>query len=335
MRTILFFMILIFFCPHSAFAQKKLIVQRAKKEITLTGYTRGKTVVTVSSEVSGKILRVNYDVGQIIGEKPFFEIDPTFIDFQIKSTQQGLKKLKIAQAKIAARVSYLEKEFKRIDKLHKGDRATEVKRDAAEEELKEARFEAQSLATEKAVLEVSLKELQERKNRHSISALPGWIVIEKNAEPGEIVTPNMPLANVADYQTLVIPLSVSGEELSAMEELPNEFDVQIEGNSAKAAIRWINPEFNEKTRKLSIELVLLHYEGERRGGLRFSLPLETDADGYRIPKAAVTHRYDNPRVTIKETGETINVMVLGESDGYLIIAEDARLRLGMELKTDN
>ncbi len=331
MKTIAFFMIFLFLCPCLNFAQDKLIIQRAKKNIMLTGYTRSKTTVTVSSEVSGKVLRVSYDVGQTIGKKPFFETDPTFIDFQIRSTRQSIKKLKIAQQKIASRVSYLEKEFIRIDKLHKGDRATEVKRDAAEEDLKQAKFESQTLAVEKAVLETTLKELQERKNRHDISAPEGWIVVEKSVEAGEIVSPNIPLAKVADYQTLVIPLSVSGEELAALKKLPEEFDARVEGKPVKAAIHWVNPEFDEKTRKLSIELILTHYEGKTRGGLRFSLPLETETEGFLVPKAAVISRYDNPRITIKETGKTINIMVLGESENNVTIAEDEQLSLGMEL----
>lgn len=333
MRLILLFITLLFLFPPSCFAQKKLIIQKAVKMITLTGYTRSKTTVTVSSEVSGKVLRVNYDVGQVIDKKPFFEIDPTFINFQIESTHQSVKKLKITQQKMNSRVAYLKKEFKRIDKLHKGDRVTEVKRDAAKEELNQAKFEARSLNVEKAVLETALKELKEHKRRHSIYAPKGWIVVKKNIEQGEIVSPDTPLATVADYQNLVVPLSVVSEELAALKRLSDEFDVRVEGRPAKASINWINPEFNEKTRKLSIEAGLVNYDGEKRGGLRFSLPIEIETEGFLVPKTAVINHYDNPRVNLKETGETINIMVLGESGDTLIIAEDGRLSPGMELSS--
>ena len=333
MRNILLFMIFLFLCPCLSFAGDKLIVQKAKKDITLTGYTRSKTTVTVSSEISGKVLRVNYDVGRTIGKKPFFEIDPTFINFQIKSARQSIKQLEISQQRMNSRVSYLRKEFNRIDKLHKGDRATEVKRDAAQEDLKQAKLEAQSLKSERAVLETTLKELQERKSRHNIYAPRGWIVVKKIVEASEIVSPNMPLAQVSDYRNLIVPLSVSGEELAALEKFPKEFDAWLEGKPVTASIKWINPEFNEKTRKLSIELILANYEEKGRGGLRFSLPLGIEAEGLIVPKAAVINRYDNPRVTIMETGKTINIMILGESDGFLVIAEDEHLSLGTELNS--
>ncbi len=333
MRKTAFFLMLVLLYPCQSFAQKILVVQRAKKEITLTGYTRSKTTVTLSSEVSGKVLRVNYDVGQVIGKKPFYEIDPTFIDFQVKSTLQSVKKLDISYKRSKSRVAYLKKEFIRIDTLHKGDRATGVKRDAAAEELQQAKFDRDSTAMDKAVLETTLKELKERKNRHRVYAPQGWIVVEKIVEQGEIVGSGTPLAHIADYQNLVVPLAVSGEELAAIKKLPEKLEAWLEEKPAKACVHWINPEFNEKTRKLGIELILTDYDREKRGGLSFSLPLQIYTEGLIVPKAAVTNRYENPKVTTGETGETINVMVLGESGNNLVIAEHEKLFVGMELKS--
>lgn len=314
-------------------ADAPLVVQPALKEITLTGYTRGDTTLMVSAEVSGKVLQVNYDVGDPIGDAPFFEIDPTFIDFQIDSVRQSIKKIEAARKRNRSRTAYLKKEFQRFDRLHKGERATEVRRDAALEEYTQSNLEGNTLAAEKAGLEVTLAELQERKRRHQIHAPEGWIVVARMAEPGEIIAPNVPLARTADFQRLAIPLAVSGEELSAIQAKPPVFDAQLEGAPVKAQVAWINPEFNEETRKLAIELKLVDYDGERRGGLRFSLPLQVAAEGLWVPKRAVLSRYDNPRVRLAATGEAVNIMVLGESNDHLIIAPgaDGRLAVGTEL----
>lgn len=330
MRKTIRFAIILLLTPLVLSAQEPT-VQKAKKDITLSGYTRSKTTVTVSSEVSGKVLRVNYDVGRTITKKPFFEIDPTFIGFQIESTLHSLKNLKTSIMQSESNVSYLDKEFKRIDKLHKGDKATEVKRDAAKESLDQAKLEHERILVEKAVSDTTLKELKERRKRHRIYAKRGWIVVGKLVEQGEIVESGTPLARVADYRELVIPLFVSREEFAAIGELPEEFTAELEGNPVQAKIHWINPEFNEQTRKLNIELILVGYKGEKRGGLAFSLPLRIDAEGLLIPKAAVVSRYENPRVTLKADGKAINVMILGETNGNYIIADDKRLAIGTEL----
>ncbi len=330
MRKAFITALLILTCPCTLFAGE-FVVEKAMKGITLSGYTRSKTTVTVSAEVSGKVLRVNYDMGETIGKKPFYEIDPTFINFQVESTRQSLKKLKTAIKKSESHVSYLQKEFKRIDTLHKGDKATEVKRDSAKESLDQARLEHEQIKIEKAVLDTALRELNERKRRHGIFASKGWIVVEKSVEPGEIVAPGTSLARVSDYRDLVIPLFVSREEFAAIKEFPETFDAGLEGKPVKTKIHWINPEFNEKTRKLNIELILSGYEGERRGGLAFSLPRRIGMEGLLIPKDAVVSRYENPKVTVKGTEKTVNVMILGETNGAFIIADNPELPIGTEL----
>ncbi|GBE35894.1 hypothetical protein BMS3Bbin07_00027 [bacterium BMS3Bbin07] len=128
-----------------------------------------------------------------------------------------------------------------------------------------------------------------------------------------------------------MPLSVSSEELSAIKSLAEEFDAELEGVPVKASLKWINPEFDEKTRKLNVELVIRDLHGQGRGGLMFVLPLRLRSEGLFIPKTAVTNRYENPTVTVKETGEVVKLMPLGESGDFLRVAADKRLVPGTEL----
>lgn len=312
-------------------AGESLVVTQARKAVTLSGFTRAATTMTLATEVSGKILSLGYDVGQSIAKAPHALIDTTFVDFQIQNIRQSIRKIEVAQRQNDSRVAYLKREFERMDRLHKGDRTTEVRRDAAEEEYLQSRLEGETLGVEKAALEISFKEAQERKQRHRISAPEGWVLVSKRAEAGEVVTANAPLATVADFGHLVVPLSVSAEELEAIRALGKEFEARLENAPATLRLKWVNPEFDEKTRKLGIELVVTRHEVENRGGLRLTLPLETAAEGLRIPAAAVINRYENPRVTLKSSGEVIPIQILSTSNGHLLIADHPRLSVGTEL----
>jgi len=315
--------------------QESLIVQRAKKDIELTGFTRSKKVISISSEVSGRVLSVNYDVGQVIGQKSFINIDPTFINFQIESTRESINKLNILIQQSESNIEYLKKEFLRVDALHKGDRATGVKRDASENQLIQATHDRRALIVEKSALDISLQELIERKKRHTIYAPKGWIVVERSLEPREIISPNIPLARVADYRRLIVPLSVSGEEYAVIKKLGKEFKAKVENTLVTASVNWVNPEFNETTRKLSIELIINNYKGEKRGGLSFKFPLQLKTKGLLIPKKAVTNRYDNPRVTISNTGEVVNILILDETNDGFVIADNEKLPLNTILNSGN
>ncbi len=289
------------FFPQIVSADESLVVLRAKKEIKLTGFTRKKNTAIVSSEVSGKVIKVNYDVGQTIQKQPFIEIDPTFITLKIDITRKSIERSGILQKKLRRRISYLEKEFIRIESLHRDELTTEDKRDRAKYDLDDARIELESINLEKEKLKINLRELIEQKMRHNIYVLEGWKVIEKMVEEGEFIQSGAPLGKAANYRELVVPLSVSNNELNAIKALPEIFNSRIEGRPVQASINWINPEFDEKSRKRNIELIIKDYTGEKRGGLLFTLLVYVDTEGLLIPKEAVTSRYDNPRVTLKKT----------------------------------
>lgn len=334
MRRIYFIILFILF-PCYLFAQDGFFVEKAIKEITLTGYTRSKTTMTISSEVAGKIINIHYDIGQTIGDKPFCEIDPTFIDFQIKSAQHAIDNLKISHKRTLSKANFLNKEFKRVNKLFKEGSAHESKKDLAFENLEQAQLEKGAVAIQIAKSETVLQELIERKNRHTIHAPSDnscWVVNEKFVEEGEIIQQGTPLAKISDYQDLIVPFSVTSNELDTIKALPEEFDAYLEEKPVKASIEWINPKFNSKTRKLNIELALRNYHGEKRGGLMFSLPLNVETQGFIIPKGSVVNHYENPVITIKKTGKKIQILILGEANDHFVIAENPQLVLGMELK---
>lgn len=316
----------------TAWSQDVLTVERARKSITLSGYTRARTQQTLASEVPGKVQAVRYDVGMTVGRAPFLEIDTTFIDFQIQQVRWTLQKLKVARARGASRADYLQKEFQRIDALHRQDVTTLSRWEAAGEELAQARLALQTTEAEVNAAETQLRELKERRRRHKVFAPSGWIIVQRRVEPGEIVAAGAPLAQAADFTQLVVPLFVSGKELDAIGRLET-ITVQVEGRPARATINWVNPEFDERTRKSAIELVLADYGGEARGGLLTELTFQVSADGLMVPKAAVGNRYDNPCVVIKESGQSVSVALMGESGDHLLIADQPRLRPGVELQS--
>ncbi len=331
MPILILYFILLLLLPSPLYSQEPLMISQATKEVLLSGYTRSATTVTITAEVSGRIEKINYDVGDIIRKQPLLEIDPTFVNYQIQQVAHEVQLNAIQQKKSDSTVNFLQKEYVRIKKLYEEQRASEVNKDTAAETLSQAVFERKTLDSRKKVLETSLAELKERLNRHQLWATEGWHVIDKIVESGEVISPGIPLMRVANFNHLVIQLSVSNAELKAIQSMENPFDITAGNEPAKAAIHWINPEFNESTRKLLLELTLSEYTGKKRGGILCTLPIMIDIDGFQIPKAAITNRYNNPRVTLQETGETINVMILSEVNAHFVIARDDRLDIGMPL----
>lgn len=313
-----------------AMAQEYLVVKPASQAVTLTGYTRARAIQTVAAETSGRVLRVNYDIGQLVDQLPFVEIDPTFIDFQIEQTRWSLERLDVARLRHHSQVTFLKKEFERMDTLHQDQVAPLARWEAVAEELAQARLALQATGAEISALRAQHEELVERRRRHAVVAPQGWVVIMRQVEPGEIIAAGTPLARVADFQQMVVPLFVSGPELDeirARKTLP----VTIENRPGSVRLNWINPEFDERTRKTAIELIVADFQGQARGGMLVALTLNLATGGLMVPRAAVTDRYGNPYVKVAPEGQVVSIFVLGENGDNLIIADHAGLEPGTAL----
>ncbi|MCJ8499368.1 efflux RND transporter periplasmic adaptor subunit [Desulfatitalea alkaliphila] len=317
--------------PAASADAPRLTVRPATQAVTLSGYTRARAALPVAAEMGGRVLAVHYDVGQAIGDKPFARIDPTFVDFQIEQVKRQLERLDVALERHVSRIGFLEKEFERIDALYRDEVAPLSRWEAAGEELAQARLELRGVAAERNALAVQQRELAERRRRHDVPAPEGWVVVARRVEPGEMVAAGAPLARVADFRTLVVPLFVTEQELAAMGER-DPLPVTVAGRPGRARINWINPDFDEQTRKSAVELVLVGHDGEARGGLPVRLELTLPTRGLRVPRAAVTDRYDNPYVRLAPDGRMVPVFVTGEDGTDLIVADEGLLEIGTSLK---
>ncbi len=306
-------------------------VEKAFKEVKLQGYTRSIKTAVLSAEVTGKLLHLNYDVGDVIGKKKLAQIDPTFVNFQIKATRVALARIKIQSKKIVSRIKYLTREFQRKETLFSKGRTTEVIRDAASQELDQAQLELETIKQEKLSLEVTLAQLGETKARHGVWGPEQWMVTEKKVEEGEVIQAGMPLAVVQDFRQLVVPLAVSNDELGGILEKGETFTGMLENRSVMVGVDHINPAFDEKTRKIKIQLIIPDAGMPHRGGLRLVMPVLSRIQGLKIPVVAVVNRYANPRVFVKGKKESMGITILDTQGAFLIIAETPGVEPGIVL----
>lgn len=307
-------------------------VENATTTKTLRGYTRSSKTAVISSEFSGKIIALNYDVGDLIGDKPLITIDTTFINLDIQRNDAAVRKIETEIIKSTSRIAYLTKEFKRKEQLVKKGRTSEVLFDAAKQELDQAILIEQSLKLEKENLKIIRQQLLEQKKRYRITPPKQWIITDLMVEKGEIIQPGKSIAVINNYQTLVVPLALSSEELSGLEQQSEAINGTLNGQPITATVRYINPEFNEKTRKTDIELSIAGYKGYKRGGLQLLLPITIQSNGLKVPKNAVEFRYNNPKVYLATDGSAIPVSILDTAETHVIITQHPKLPVGTKLK---
>ena len=271
----------------NAFAAE-FVVRQSFQDVPLTAFTRPRTVLQLIAEEKGRFSSVEVDVGDTVGAAQRFGcLDTIYIDLHIEANLASQKRLR-------ADLDYYTRQVERFRSLV--ERSTSAKSNL--DDVERQRIGTRAGLTE---AEVEARELKERKRRHCIEAPQGWQVTERLVDPGQWVNAGDPVGSIADFSVLLAPFALSYPEYRALTSHTGMLQVRLidEGIDVEATPVHINPDFDETTRKISVDLELDKGVPDKRGGLRVKLVLRLpDPSGaVLVPAAAVQERYEQHWVT--------------------------------------
>ena len=293
----------------------------AVRQVTLTGFTRARHVMDVKSEEPGRCEKVTADVGDIIGKDGIFaKLDMTYIVLAVKKNQTDQKRLKNL-------IAFRRKEVRRHQQLLARRSVAQATLDELQNQLDQAQFELDTLRVEESTL-------KEKQQRHIVKIPSGWKVIDRFIEPGEWVPAGKTIARAGDFRSLLVPFSLSPDELHALRHLRGNISLRFpkqgkEGLLIKGSVERISPAFDPQTRKIEIDLLVDGGLPEMRGGLRAEMTLSVpDPSGdVLLPRSAIEQRYEEYWVT-RSDGEKIRVSKLGKGPGDTIRVRSQKIRPG-------
>ncbi len=295
----------------------------AGRDVKITGFTRAHSTMPLAAEVEGKVEKVLADIGDQIAKDTIFAcLDDTFVKLDIKSAVNEIMLQKID-------IDFFSKEVKRHEALVKKNSVSI----SALDRLKKDLGNAKNASNAAYIKKLRLKELADR---HCVKAPFGWRVIARDVEPGQWVNVGEKLGEVGDYSKLVVPLTLSAAEFNALKQSQHDLKVTLLGHSARipARIEKINPAFDEQSRKIQVELLLLGALAESRGGIRVEVSVNLPEAGthtFFIAKDAVEERYEEYWV-YKEDGSRVKVRYLGAQQDDKVKINSSDIKPGDRLK---
>jgi len=242
------------------------------------------TEILVSAEASGKLLSFMVNEGD--------QLQKGDVVGQIDSTQLYLNKLQIEANQLAllssrpdmqSQLNAIEKEIEkaefekeRIEKLLKGDVATQKQLDDvnAQLEVLQANYEAKKRAlqiqteaidAQSAAMEAQKDLIDDQLDRSSIQSPINGSVLVKYAEEGELTAIGKPLFKVADLEKMILKAYVTSDQLALIK---TGQEVQVLAEFGKEELReylgvitWISSksEFTPKTIQTQDERANLVY----------------------------------------------------------------------------
>ncbi len=296
------------------------VVRPALQETILTGYTRPRTRMVLSSEENGRCIEVFADIGEPIGANGIFaRLDTTFISLDIQRNEADRKR-------VQAEVAFYNKEVERYRKLLLNETVSQSEYDLLVQKYTSAQQQLNAL-------NIQDRSLREHHKRYTLKGPPGWFVIQRHAEPGEWISSGQAVAELGDFRTLLVPFALSPSEyqwLSAQEK--NSLTLTDLNITVQAHIERSDPDFDPETRKINTDLEIIPGSHQLRGGLRAELKLQRpDKSGVLlIRKNAVEERFDEFWVT-KSDGTRIQVVNIGNGPENAMRVISPKLQPGDKL----
>ena len=265
--------------------------------------------VIVSSELPGKIMSLNVEEGMLVAKDSTVGIvDATGISLQKEQVEASIKSLRektsnvqpqvqLLQNQLAvqeSRLSSLQKEKERFERLVKADAATQKQVDdlVAQIDLvqREMKVTAQQIAVQKSAVSTQnrgilsesdplrkrVAQLEDQMNRSRIVNPIAGTILTKYAEAGEITATGKALYKIADLSTLNLRAYVSGVQLPQI-KLDQAVKVLIDDGKKgykeyPGTIVWISDkaEFTPKTIQTK----------EERANLVYAIKVRVKNDGF-------------------------------------------------------
>jgi HlyD family secretion protein len=265
--------------------------------------------VIVSSELSGKILSLPIEEGQVLVKDSVVGIvDAASISLQKEQVEANIQALSEKTADVSPQVKLLENQLavqqsqldnllheqKRIQNLLKLDAATGKQLDDINAQIDVARksltvtqqqinvqrsnisTQNRSILSEGKPLQNKVAQLEDQLNRANIVNPVNGTVITKYAEEGEITSAGKALYKIADLSIMTLRAYISGSQLSRV-KLGQNVKVLVDDGEKKykeltGSISWIadKAEFTPKTIQTKDE----------RANLVYAIKIKVKNDGY-------------------------------------------------------
>jgi RND family efflux transporter MFP subunit len=295
-------------------------------------YTR---VSEVTAEIEARVDNVSFEEGDRVEEgHRLVQLNADLLDFAIagskESHQQTLVDLEEA-----------DKNLKRIEPLFREGSVAEVVFD-------EHYFKKKRLERKAAVLMAALERQLLQKEKMSIPAPFGGIVMGKHVEEGEWVSEGGTVAVIADDTEVDVVVDVPEDHLRYLHK-GREVDLLCGGRKLKGQFISFVPKGDIATRTFSVKLRLRNDAGLVEGmEARAMVPTDRKSTGLVVPRDAVIEKFGRTvvfavrdgaarMVPVSVTGHTgLNTGVTGpglEEGENVVVKGNERLRDGQPVRT--
>ena len=237
---------------------------RVAETILLSG-TVEITEVEISPELSAQVATLYHREGDAVVEgDPLLDLDKSNVEAQLRAAEAAQQAAEAQSSLARAKMSNTQRDYNRSLKLYQAEAISESAFDAARTAYKIAQdtYEASLNQYKGAQAQVETLKVQLEKT-HLTSPITG-LILERNVEAGEVVSPGMVLMTIGDLQRPWVRVYIGEPDIGRV-RIGQEASVKIDAYPKRAfpgTLRYIadEAEFTPKNVQTRQERVKLVYE---------------------------------------------------------------------------
>jgi membrane fusion protein (multidrug efflux system) len=286
-----------------------------EQNVSLTGVLEPVHAVDLMSEVSGKVVRINKNIGDVVDTKDVIAV----LDDNVPRNNYEHAKAQVLSAETNLKITRLNLQSDE-DLFNNGD-ISELEYQNSLLTVKTAEANYQSALASLSMLEKTYNDTR------IISPITG-LISRKYVDLGTMVTINMPVYRVVDLSNLKLNAGVSQEVISRVKS-DNQAEITISGlNNRKFTgyVKRISPQADEQTGAFMVEIHVKNtpdYQIKAGMTAKADLHLREDINRLALPDYAVVSKSGSSYAyRIKNNRAYLTQLDIGETVGGHLVIND-------------
>lgn len=336
-----------------------------QQEQSLTGTTTPFRTVSLRSQVEGRLLALNVDIGDTVNKGQIIgQIDDALLKTAINQAEAELASLKSEVARINAQISNarvevertrLQLQQKQADSQRQQKLAQQgaIAKQAAEQALTEAQTAAQVLRAAQESVQVEQQSLaaaqgrivaqqavvaeavEKRSYARLISPISG-VILARVTEPGNLLQPGNELLKIGDFNRVKVEVQVSELELAKI-RVGQSVQVRLDAfpnQTYSGTVSRISPAADPTARLVPVEVIIPNQDGIGSGLLaRVNFTSQEQAN-IVIPESALQKDRKSSSEENSQPNDRGKIFVLNSSEKPTVSAREVKIGKNVDGKVE-
>jgi HlyD family secretion protein len=281
-----------------------------REDIEITGTLKPKEMVDVTSKVTGRVLRLTYQIGDFVRKgEVIAELEDSEIAQQVRRAEAAREVVRATSQQRQAELSNAKADAARSKQLFDQGLLSRQEYEAKITALQVVEAQNALVAAQADQALAELRELTIQRQQMKIMAPISGHIAMRYVDTGAVVSPSTPIVRLVNVNTMVVVANVPERDVSRL-RLGNAATVTVDAfgvDKFTGKIARVAPVLDPATRTALVEIELPNAQGALKAEMfaRVRLDVGNIRQAVLIPRESLVYRGQQPGVFVMQAEKPV------------------------------